>query len=447
MFQALLNYLKTGEDKPLISNDPNVIAKAFNKCRWSVFASITLGYAFYYVCRLNFSVVKKPLLNSGVVDADQLGMMGSAFFITYAIGKFANSFLADRLNVKKFMSIGLFLSGLCTFFMGFTSAFSALLILYALNGWFQTFGAGPSIIALNQWFSNKERGTFYGIWFMSHNIGAAVTYMVTAVLVTKYSWQAGFIAPGALCMIAAVFLYMFLYDRPETYGLPNVAEFKNEPISGATKGKSVGELQMMVVKSPAVWILGMASACCYITRYAIESWGVVYLTEAKGYTMLGASSLLSTMQMAGVVGTILGGFISDKVFNHRRNVPALIFGVLYAAATAAFLWAPPSQWVDIVSMVCYGFSMGILVCFLGGLMAVDIAPRKATGAAMGMIGLFSYFGAALQERVTGYFINANKVVVDGHTIYNFQAAGEFWVGAAVVSFLLALLVWNAKPKD
>ena len=80
-------------------------------------------------------------------------------------------------------------------------------------------------------------------------------------------------------------------------------------------------------------------------------------------------------------------------------------------------------------------------------MAVDIAPRKATGAAMGMIGLFSYMGAALQENVTGYFINAHKTVVDGKTIYDFTAAGEFWVGAAVVSCLLALLVWNAKPKN
>lgn len=442
-----MNFFKTGEDKPLISNDPNVIAKTFNKARWSVFISITLGYAFYYVTRLNFSVVKKPLLNSGVIDAQQLGMMGSAFFITYAIGKFANSFLCDRLNVKKFMATGLFLSGLCTALMGLTSTFTFLLILYGLNGWFQSFGAGPSIIALNQWFSNKERGTFYGIWFMSHNIGAAVTYMVTAVLVTKYSWQAGFLAPGIIVMVASVFLYMFLYDRPETYGLPNVADFKGEEVAGEVKDKTVSELQMMVVKSPAVWILGLSSACCYITRYAIESWGIVYLTEAKGYSMLGASGLLSTMQMAGVVGTILGGFISDKVFNSRRNVPALIFGILYAASTAAFLWAPQSDTIDLISMVCYGFSMGILVCFLGGLMAVDIAPRKATGAAMGMIGLFSYMGAALQENVTGYFINANKTVVDGKTIYDFTAAGEFWVGAAVLSFILALLVWNAKPKS
>lgn len=442
-----MNFFKTGEDKPPLNENSAAIAKIFNQRRWSVFISITLGYAFYYVTRLNFSVVKKPLLDSGVIDAQQLGLMGSVFFITYAVGKFVNSFLCDRLNVKKFMSIGLFLSGLCTTFMGLSSTFSLLLILYGLNGWFQSFGAGPSIIALNQWFSDKERGTYYGIWFMSHNIGAAVTYMVTAVLVTRYSWQAGFLAPGVIVMVMSVLLYIFLHDRPETYGLPNIAEFKGEPVTEKVKDKSVSELQMMVIKSPAVWILGLASACCYITRYAIESWGIVYLTEAKGYSMIGASGLLSTMQMAGVIGTILGGFISDKIFNSRRNVPALIFGIVYAGSTAAFLWAPASDMIDLVSMICYGFSMGILVCFLGGLMAVDIAPRRATGAAMGMIGLFSYMGAALQENVTGYFINAHKTIVGGKAVYDFTAAGEFWVGAAVLSCLLALLVWNVKPKN
>ncbi len=437
----------TGQDKPLFTNDEAAISKEYTKCRWSVFLSITIGYAFYYVTRLNFSVVKKVLLSEKILNAEQLGLMGSAFFITYAVGKFFNSFLCDRLNVKRFMSTGLLLSGICCTLMGLTSDFILLMILWGLNGWFQSHGAGPSIIALNNWFANKERGTYYGIWFMSHNIGGALTYLVTAVLVTKYSWQIGFYVPGIMVIVMSFFLYKFLYDRPETYGLPNIAQYMKEKVSEEVQSKDVGALQMMVLKSPAIWILGLSSACCYITRYAIESWGIVYLTAAKGYTTLGASGILTAMQMAGVGGTILGGFISDKIFNSRRNVPALIFGIIYAASTAIFLWGPTSKAVDLGCMICYGFSMGILVCFLGGLMAVDLAPRKATGAAMGLIGLFSYLGAAVQEHVSGYMINAYKLEVAGKTVYDFTLAGKFWVGAAVASCLLALLVWNTKPKS
>lgn len=450
MLELFWKVFATGLDKPLMSADKNVIAKEFNKRRWQVFTSITLGYALFYVLRLNFSVIKKPLMSAGVLNAQQLGLMGSVFFITYGLGKFTNSFLADRMNNKKFFALGLFVSSIVTVLMGFCNDFVPLVVLWGINGWFQSFGAGPCIVSLNQWFTNKERGTYYGIWFTSHNLGAAFTYVATATIVTAYSWHMGFIMPGLFCLVGSILIYFFMHDRPETAGLPNVEEFKNTEDAKAekeTKEKSVASLQWSVVKRPAVWILGLSSLCCYIARYAIESWGIIYLTEAKGYTTLGASGVLGVMQFAGIFGALTCGLVSDKFFNHKRNMPALIYGVLYAASIAAFLWAPANATTDMLSMCVYGFTMGALVCYLGGLMAVDICPKRATGAAMGMIGLLSYFGAALQEMVSGYLINAHMTVVNGKKVYDFALAGDFWVGAAVASFVLAALVWNVKAND
>ena len=81
MFKAIANFFKRGEDKALISADENVVKKEFKKHRWSVFMSITLGYAFFYVCRLNFSVVKKQLLNDGICNAQQLGETSLMFLV------------------------------------------------------------------------------------------------------------------------------------------------------------------------------------------------------------------------------------------------------------------------------------------------------------------------------------------------------------------------------
>lgn len=200
-----------------------------------------------------------------------------------------------------------------------------------------------------------------------------------------------------------------------------------------------------VVKNPAVWILGLSSLCVYIARYAIESWGVVYLTSQKGYDMMGAAGVMAYMQVAGIFGALLCGVISDKFFNHKRNMPALLYGIFYSLSIAGFLWAPQSFTMDMLCMTFYGFTMGALVCYMGGLMAVDIVPKRVTGAAMGMIGLLSYAGAALQEFITGKLMTIT--VVNGVKVYDFGLATEFWVGAAVVSTLLALLVWNAKPKE
>ncbi|WP_346356288.1 MFS transporter [Azotosporobacter soli] len=447
MLELFWKVFATGQDKPAMTGDQGTIAKEFNKRRWSVFSSITLGYALFYVLRLNFSVIKKPLMAAGVLNAQQLGIMGSVFFATYGIGKFVNSFLADRMNNKRFFALGLFLSSVITVIMGFTNEYLPLVVLWGINGWFQSFGAGPCIVSLNQWFSNRERGTFYGIWFTSHNLGAAFTYMATATIVGAYSWKMGFIMPGLFCMLGSLLIYFFMYDRPETYGLPNVAEFKNDHAPIVEKEKSVGALQWEVVKRPAVWILGLSSLCCYISRYAIESWGIIYLTEAKGYSTLGASGVLGVMQFAGIFGALTCGLVSDKFFNHKRNMPALIYGVLYALSIALFVWAPAHPMIDMGSMVLYGFTMGALVCYLGGLMAVDICPKRATGAAMGMIGLLSYGGAAAQEVVSGYLINSHMTIVNGKKVYDFALAADFWVGAAVVSFILAALVWNVKAKD
>ncbi len=447
MKDLIWNFFKTGADAVPITNAEEVKSK-FNSIRWRVFASITIGYAFYYIIRQSYSVIKKPLLASGVVTPTEVGIIGSIFFVTYGLGKFTNSFLADRLNNKRFFAFGLFISSITMVGMGLVNSFLPLAVLWGLNGWFQSYGAGPSIVSLNQWFSNKQRGTLYGVWFTSHNLGSSFAYFAIAAVVTTYSWSMGFIAAGIICLIGTVFIYFGMSDRPETHGLPNGAVYYGERTKEeveATKKKSLGSMQWGVVKNPAVWILGLASLCCYIARYAIESWGVVYLTSQKGYDMMGAAGVMAYMQVAGIFGALLCGVISDKFFNHKRNAPALLYGILYSAAIGGFLYAPQSFTVDMLCMTFYGFTMGALVCYLGGLMAVDIVPKRVTGAAMGMIGLLSYAGAAIQEFVTGKLMEIQ--VVNGVTVYDFTYAGEFWVGAAIVSTLLTLLVWNAKAKE
>ncbi len=88
-----------------------------------------------------------------------------------------------------------------------------------------------------------------------------------------------------------------------------------------------------------------------------------------------------------------------------------------------------------------------VIVFLGGLMAVDIAPRNASGAALGVVGIASYIGAGLQDVMSGVLIEGNKTVVNGADVYDFTYINWFWIGAAVLSVLLALLVWNARNEE
>jgi len=450
LFRAFIKFFLTGPDAAPLSDEAE-IKRRYRRSRISVFLSITLGYAMYYVIRQGYAVVKKPLLEAGVFDAAQLGQIGSVFYFTYMIGKCVNGFLADRLNIKRFLALGLLGSSTLLVVMGFCSSFYLFAVLWGLCGWFQTFGAAPCVVSLNQWFSNKERGTLYGVWFSAHNIGTGLTYIFTAHIVAAFGWHMGFITPGVLGMSAAVFLYLFMYDRPQVYGLPSIAVYSGAQTQQEPRANDnpVFKAQFGVVTRPAVWILGLSSAACYVTRYGFESWGVVFLTEAKGYSLTKASGIISISQFAGIVGAVTCGWISDKFFQHKRSVPCLLFGIFFVLSTATFVFVPAGHaWSDYASMMFFGYTVYALVTYLGGLMAVDICSKKATGAAMGVIGLFSYAGASLQEAVGGYLLNAHKTIgADGKAIYDFTAVGNFWVIASVIALALPLLVWNAKHED
>jgi len=102
--------------------------------------------------------------------------------------------------------------------------------------------------------------------------------------------------------------------------------------------------------------------------------------------------------------------------------------------------------MDSVAMLVHGFAIGILITFLGGLMAVDIAHKKAAGAAMGLIGIASYIGAGMQELISGILISGSKVEVNNVASYDFTIARYFWLGAAFFSAITVLFVWNTKPR-
>jgi len=447
MIKKLYDFFKTAPDKPLLKSEA-LIKRMYERRRWSVFVSITLGYGLFYVCRLSLSIAKKPMLENGILDADQMGIMGSALFFAYAFGKFFNGFLADRMNIKRFMSLGLLISACVNLILGFNGAFVMFVVLWGINGWFQSMGAAPAVVSIATWFSDRERGTRYGIWSASHNIGGAITYVITSIVVSGYGWRWGFWAPGLLCLFGAIGLYVFMYDRPQTYGLPPIADYKNDHCLNTPKKESTWELQKEVFKHPAMWALGFASAFFYVARYAVESWGMVYLGVAKGYSTIEAGAIISSSPIFGILGTISCGYISDRLFNGRRNFITLVLGILFTLALIGFVSIPAGHMaLHAVCMGVFGFCLGALLTFLGGLMAVDICSKRAAGAAMGVIGLFSYLAAAAQDLISGYLIEGSKIIVDGVAVYNFKPAIAVWIGASILSVLCATTVWNVKHRD
>ena len=436
-----LDFFKMSKPSEPIT-DPNEVQKKYSRLRWQVFLSATIGYGLYYVCRLSLNVIKKPIVDAGVLSEGELGMIGSGLFITYAVGKLCNGFLADRSNIRRFMSIGLLVTALINLVLGFTTSFGFFLVLWALNGWAQSMGAAPCVVALSRWYGNKERGSFYGFWSSSHNIGEALTFIATSAIVATFGWQWGFKGAGLIGLVGFAIVALFMRDTPQSQGLPSIAEYKGDIAPEAKSeesGKSVGELQKMVLKNPAIWMLALASAFMYISRYAVNSWGIFYLEAEKGYTNLEASAIISISSVCGIIGTISSGFVSDVLFKGKRNAPAVIFGLMNILGLVLFMYGPKSM--DAVSMVIFGLAIGALICYLGGLMATDVAPKGASGAALGVVGIASYIGAAIQDSISGFAIQSGKTVGEGAAAYDFSTVAYFWVGAAILSVVCTVIVW------
>jgi len=451
---ALVRLFATGSDRPLIA-DAQHIDESFRRYRLRILIAITIGYSFAYTCRLALSVVKKPLIDAGIFTPVELGMIGSALFWAYAAGKLVNGFLADHANMKVFFAAGVLLSALVNIGMGFSTVLAVSMVLWAVNGWFQGFGAPAGVVAMTNWFGNRERGRIYGIWSTAHSMGEGLTFLVVASLVTTLGWRYGFWGPGILCTFVAVGIYLLMQDRPRTLGLPNVNDWRGErwhgsasPGTADSTARTVLATQLSVLKIPAVWVLALASASMYVTRYAINSWGVLYLQEDRGYSLIEAGSFMTINTLAGIAGCIGYGFVSDKLFGARRPPANLLFAACELSGLALIFYGPPNSAVLTLAFVLYGIGLNGLVTSLGGLFAVDIAPKRVAGATMGLIGIFSYLGAGLQENLSGLLIEQGMSIgAGGARTYDFGPAIRLWIGSSIASMLFAATLWRVRLRD
>ena len=456
---SLLSFFRKSEPAVPFGGDDAARMKLYKKLRFQSFLAGTVGYSLYYVCRTSLNVVKKPILESGALDASQLGLIGSALLFAYAIGKFVNGFLADHSNIKRFMAAGLCVStvanllvGVLGFangggFVGNMTLFAAFAVMWGLNGWAQSMGAPPAIIALSRWYPLSIRGTYYGFFSASHNLGEFLSFLFVGAVVGIFGWQWGFVGSSVAGAVGVVIILFLLHDTPESKGLPPIEVLTGEESEEQSrKHGSTSELQRSVIRNPFVWILALSSAFMYVSRYAINGWGVLFLQEVKGYSLATATQVISVNALLGIIGTVFSGWLSDRLFHGRRNVLAFGFGVLNTLALTLFLYSGNGMFVNLLAMVLLGMAIGVLICFLGGLMAIDIVPREATGAALGIVGMASYVGAGLQDIVSGWLIDSGKTLVDGVVRYDFGTAALFWIAASVFSFILALFVARGSRR-
>ena len=437
--------------------EPDKVDQTYISLRRRTFWGATIAYSLYYVCRMSLSVVKQPLIDEGVLTAGELGLIGSALLLVYAVGKFMNGFIADYCNVRRFMATGLLISTLVNLLMGVFGLlqgpaglpsvliFVSFAVLWGVNGWAQSMGSPPGVISLSRWFPQSKRGTYYSMFSSSPYIGEFLSFIITGFVVGALGWEYGFLVASLAGLAGSLIILLLVSDTPESKGLPPVQTLSGEQVTKQDK-MPTKELQKMIVRHPGIWVIALSSAFIYITKYAIAGWGVLFLQKARGFSLEDATQVIAFSAAFGVLGTVLAGWLSDKVFRSDRVKPALLSGVLSLASLGLFLFVGGGFVLNIFYVSLFILSVGVLYCIVAGLMAVDIVPRKATGAALGVVGISSYVAAGLQDITSGYLIQGFMTEVEGADVYDFGPVSWFWMTAALISFVLPVLNWKKMRK-
>ena len=334
---SLFSYFRISKPSAVKVPEGEVEA-SYQRFRERTFWGVTVAYTLYYVCRGTLGVVKQPLIDGGVLTAGQLGIIGSAFYFVYAVGKFTNGFIADYCNIRRFMAVGIGISALINLILGILGllvtpmglasllVFVVFLLLWGINGWMQSMGSPPGTISLSRWFPLTQRGTRYSIFSSTPQLGKSISMVMTGFIVAAVGWQWGFLAAAVAGAMGLVVSLVFISDTPESEGLPSVQELSGEQLQEMDI-KPTRELQKWVFRHPGIWVIALSTAFLYITQHAVSDWGVLFLQKKKDFSLREAAQIIGYAEAFGLTGNLVAGWLSDRVFGGNRVRPVPEYGV------------------------------------------------------------------------------------------------------------------------
>jgi sugar phosphate permease len=252
-------------------------------------------------------------------------------------------------------------------------------------------------------------------------------YLVT------FGWRWCFFGPALIAFVGSVFLWFVMRDTPRSVGLPELPETET-----TSKGEPEADFKRFVRRqvfgNPYIWLIALANFFVYTMRYAILDWGPTALHEFKGFEIQKAGWMTAAFEISGVVGMLVAGWLTDKLFQGRGARTCVICMVL-AAISVFIFWKLPAESLgkNTAALCCAGFFIYGPQALVGIIVA-NLATKKAAATAVGLTGLFGYASAILSGWGLGKLVETNG--------WNAAFAGLMIIAAAGI--VLFALAWPAK---
>lgn len=401
-----------------------------------------------------------PMLASFGFEKGELGVVLSMNAIAYGFSKFIMASVSDRSNAQRFLPIGLVLAALSMMFMivpiqwiGAEHKSWAIVMMAALNflvGWFNGMGWPPCGRVMTHWFSIKERGTWMSVWNCAHNVGGALVGPVSVygalwfgnwfygADTSRYFLIGTYLFPACISIFIALMAYLLIRDTPQSCGLPSIEKWRNDySKTYSEKSEEVlttTEIFKTVLNNRFLWYIAFANAFVYMVRYGCLDWAPTILTD-RGIDIKNAGWAYFSYEMAAVPGTLICGWLSDKVFHGRRALPTILFMLVVAVFIFIYWQFLDNINVVLMCLIAIGFFIYGPVMLIG-VQALDLAPKNAAGTAAGLTGFMGY--------ALGTAILANIVIG-----YVAQIAGWSWtfvllIGACMLAIFFMALTFKQE---
>lgn len=432
-------------------------SKAFGRRRLLNWLPLGLTYSFLYFARYNIKAFEGVGLNES--EYGTVFGIGSA---VYGLAFLLNGPLTDRWGGRATILLAAAGSGIANVIMGYMAMtgntfgmtpVTAFAAAFAMNMYFQSFGA-VSIVKVNAaWFHVRERGTFGGIFGILISLGLYFAFDVGNRIKTHLDIQWLFLIPAMLLFLFFVLSWLFVRNTPSDTGHPDF------DLGDATQeGEQLTVVQVFkkLLSHPVILTIALIELCSGFLRQAILQWGTNF---GKGIG-LGNTFVFENWGMvscvAGITGGMFAGAISDHLFQSRRSpVSGVLYGIMLGGAILIVpLFSAPAA----IGWVVAFMSMAIIGVhgMLTATASADFAGKKNTGVAVGIIDGFVYLGSTIQSFIYGATLPASKIRDEaGCLVANPEAAKvdnwSVWpyamIPVALVGFLLTLRIWNAKPRS
>lgn len=416
------------------------VDRAYRYWRGRILYALILGYASFYIVRQNLNIAAPEMLQEFGRTKSELGVLFSCNMLVYGLGKFVSGALCDRSNARYFMTFGLLGAALCTLCIGISHSLLVLEILYVASAMFQAMGWPPVSRLMRYWYSPKELGTRWGLVNASHQLGGMTILVGGGWLLETLGWRSVFIIPALVALVLAGILFERLRDTPESLGLPSI-EVKEGLIRETwhTTGERITFREILlehILPNRMLWCACAANFCVYIVRMGFLVWAPTFLREAKGATVIVSGLQSAGFELAGAFGGMVAGWISDKIFDGRRNAAAFYFMAGLIVLLFLFRMVPTNS-----SMLnsMFLFLIGFFVCgpqVLVGISGAESVSKRAAAAANGLTGTFGYLGGAFASYEIGR-IAENQ---------GWDAVFLFFAVSAVIGSFFFILNWRQTSQ-